>query len=292
MVDQPVDRWDAFSSDLERLRRGVAESRATRIGRSSLRNQARRLVQDYFREVRPELEGLEVDPVQIKHFDEQMQGLLTLANGRNRRTSYVRTLGKMAQTRQAIELERELRLGQVRSRVQHTPHAARSAVEQAMLETLRALVPTAALSYEQALHDLADADRVSYKGTANELREALREVLDHLAPDDEVTRAPGFSYEKGRTQPTHRQKVQYVLKSRGLSRTASRPAVQSAGLVDQLVADITRTTYDRSSLATHVSSTRGEVQQLKMYVDSVLAELLEIHQGQETGRDGHGHAGR
>lgn len=279
MVDQPVDRWDAFSSDLERLRKAITQSRAIRIGSSSLRNRARRLVQDYFREVRPDLEVLQIDPAQINQFDEQMQGLLTLANGRNRRTSYIRALRKATQTRQTLELERELRLGQLRSRVQQASHAASSSIERAILQTLRALAPAAALSYEQALRDLADAGRVSYKGTANELREALREVLDRLAPDEEVTAAPGFNYEKGQTQPTHRQKVQYVLKSRGLSRTASRPAVQSAGLVEQRVADITRTTYDRSSLASHVSSTRGEVQQLKMYVDSVLAELLEIHQG-------------
>ena len=37
-----------------------------------------------------------------------------------------------------------------------------------------------------------------------------------------------------------------------------------------------RSLYDRGSLATHVVTTRKEVRQLKLYVDALLAELLEI----------------
>ncbi len=274
MVDAGVDRWETFSADLERSRRAVLQARTTHIGSSSLRNGIRKLVQEYFREIRPELEASQIAFELIGQFDEQMQRLLRLANQRNRRTTYVRALRDAIETRQEIELERELRMSQLRSRLQR---ADRSAVEQAILQTLERLAPAAALSYEQALNDLNDATRISYKGTAHELRETLREVLGHLAPDDEVTADPGFKPEKNRTQPTHRQKVEYILKRRGLSRRA-RPAVGSANLIDQLVASITRATYERGSLAAHVAQTRGEVQQLKMYVDTVLGELLEIHQ--------------
>ena len=277
-----ADRWEAFSADLERLRKAIAESHAIHVSATRLRGQARRLVQDYFREVRPALEGLGVDPGPIDQLDKQMQTLLTLANGRNRRTSYLRTVKNAMGIRQQIELERELRLSQARSSTQRSIGGAWSQTERAILETLRALAPTAALSYEQALWDLGATDRMSYKGTAHELRESLREVLDRLAPDDVVAAAAGFSYEKGQTRPTHRQRVQHILRSRGISRAASRPAVRSVALVDQMVADIARTTYERGSLDAHVSSTRGEVLQLKMYVDSVLAELLEIHRAAEA----------
>src|SRR6266853_172856 len=52
------------------------------------------------------------------------------------------------------------------------------------LATLDKVVPTTALSSRQAPQDLGDQQRVSYRGTAAELREVLRELLDHLASDE------------------------------------------------------------------------------------------------------------
>ena len=40
---------------------------------------------------------------------------------------------------------------------------------------------------------------------------------------------------------------------------------------------MTRASYERGSLSAHIASTKRDVQQLKLYVDGVLAELLEIH---------------
>jgi hypothetical protein len=71
--------------------------------------------------------------------------------------------------------------------------------EKKIIGMLEALVPSAARSYEQAILDLKDDSRVSFRGPALELREALREILDHLAPDSEVTAAPG--YVLSRTEP-------------------------------------------------------------------------------------------
>ncbi|HEU0018349.1 MAG TPA: hypothetical protein VFQ31_08360 [Methyloceanibacter sp.] len=45
-----------------------------------------------------------------------------------------------------------------------------------IIRKLDALVPSAALSYKQAILDLRDDSRVSFYGPALELREALREI--------------------------------------------------------------------------------------------------------------------
>ena len=68
--------------------------------------------------------------------------------------------------------------------------------------------------------DLRSPNRMSYRGPATDLRECLREVLDHLAPDDAVTSGSGFVLEKDRTSPTMKQKVRFILRSRGLGKTA------------------------------------------------------------------------
>jgi hypothetical protein len=108
------------------------------------------------------------------------------------------------------------------------------------------------------------------------LREALREVLDHLAPDKEVTGQPGFTLESNQSKPTMRQKVRFILASRGKGKTQTAPAEHSTAIVEQSVGALARSVYDRSSLSTHVGTTKQEVQQVKAYVDVVLTELLEI----------------
>ena len=89
-----------------------------------------------------------------------------------------------------------------------------------LISTLEAIVPTAALSYKQALTDLNICNhKISFRGTATELREALRETLDHLSPDTAIMKEPGFKLEQNQTKPTMKQKVRYILKMRNLNDT-------------------------------------------------------------------------
>ena len=50
----------------------------------------------------------------------------------------------------------------------------------------------------------------------------------------------------------------------------------TVSLIEELTGSLARSSYDRGSLATHVASTDSDVRQLKMYVDGVLAELLQV----------------
>jgi len=94
-------------------------------------------------------------------------------------------------------------------------------------------------------------------------------------------KAKGFTLEANRTTPTQKQKVRYVLRSRRMSATATRAPEETVALVDELTASVTRSTYERTNVSAHVASVRQEVLQLKMYVDTVLAELLEIHRQED-----------
>lgn len=150
-------------------------------------------------------------------------------------------------------------------------------MESGLVQALQAILPTAAASYRQAIIDLRDPSRESMRGTAVDLREALREVLDHLAPDDDVARMAGFKLEPEQKRPTMRQKARFVLQSRRVPETAARAPEDAAAVVDGLVAALVRSVYQSGSLTTHVASAHADVERLKMYVDTVLAELLDIH---------------
>ena len=276
MSGNGADPWEELQSELDELERGIRRSRAVNVNSVALRERAKVVVQLYFRNARPALVSLGMDGEKLEGIDGGMQSLLRLGNGRNPRASYLRVIRSLKRARPDLELQRELLIGQ--AAVQAPPvQTARSTVEQSIHQTLTQMIPSAADSYEQAMRDLAEGGRLSYRGTAVELRETLREVLDHLAPDSDVTKADGFQYETGKTRPTMKQKVRFILRSRGIGRTAAGTPEATAERVEATTAALARSTYDRGSLSTHVATSKGEVQQIKLYVDSVLAELLQIH---------------
>lgn len=151
-----------------------------------------------------------------------------------------------------------------------------SASEERIISALEERVPNGAVCYRQALQDLADTERISFRGVANELRSSLWEVLERLAPDEDVMAVDGFELEQKRTAPTQKQKVRFILRCR-LGDTARGPVEATTQLIEDHFADLTRGVYSRSSASSHLEAERGEVQQIKMYVDSVLAELLGIY---------------
>ncbi len=149
--------------------------------------------------------------------------------------------------------------------------------ENLIAKTLLRLVPAAAVSYEQAVIDLADVQRRSYRGVAHELREVLRETLNFLAPDAEVMAAAGFKLEDNQLKPTQRQKALYILRKRNLSKEQTSAPELTINLVEELSARITRDAYTRGAKGAHTLSSAAEVRQLKMWIDAVLGELLAIY---------------
>jgi hypothetical protein len=272
------DSWQSLLASLGELERAIGRVSAVNVNTTTARESAKSLIQDYFRRTRPDLVAVGLTESDLEEFDDQMQRLLQLANGRNAKTSYARLLREIRGNVQRVELRREYRLGEQRQGEVAQGTILATEIETKIIETLRELVPSAALSYEQALRDLSGStERLSFRGTAVELREALRETLDHLAPDDDVMTASGFRLERNRTGPTQKQKVRFILRSRRVPEGARRTPEESVSLIEELTGSLARASYDRGSLATHVASSENEVRQLKMYVDSVLAELLQVH---------------
>ncbi len=277
MSTPPDDPWNTLWSNLEAFASALARSDAVNVNSAELRGAAKQIVQDYFRIVRPTFEQVPLPADYINQLDEPVQRLLELSNGRNSKRSYKHVIRALRKLRPIVERERELLIGK-RGAAPGGTRSFSSGLEEAILGTLADMVPSAALSYEQAIRDLTDDSRVSVRGTATELREVLREVLDHLAPDVDVMKSDGFKLEKDRVGPTMKQKVKFILKSRGMGRTMRESPEAALQRVEDSTGVLARSVYDRGSLAAHVATNRIEVRQLKLYVEGVLAELLEIHQ--------------
>jgi hypothetical protein len=151
-----------------------------------------------------------------------------------------------------------------------------SAEENLILQTLESIVPSAAASYRQGLADLMGPERSSYRGTATEFRESLRETLDYLAPDEDVEAQVWYKPEDDQTKPTMKQKARFVLSSRERNKTQRESAEKALLIIEQVSGELMRAVYSRASLATHVHQTKDEVRQIKRYVDTLLFDFLEI----------------
>lgn len=262
--------WDAVANAAASLRDRLRASRAINVNKADIRIAARNLVQTYFRETRNAIKA--VDEATLDELDGLMQRLLKLSNGNAPKTTYQQILKSILAFGPSIQFALEKQMSEGAA---VTAQAGMSSVETAIMRTLSRALPDAAASYAQAIDDMT-APRVSYRGTAVELREALREVLDHYAPDSEVVGQAGFKLESGRSGPTMAQKVKYISKKRRRSEASTKPSIDAAAYVENVTGRFVRDTYTSGSVAVHVACSKADVQQLKLHVDAALAEILGV----------------
>lgn len=271
--EEDFSAWESLWERIGAFSAGLSRNRAHHVNSAGLLQQARDTVKVYFREVKPALHRLGVTDSTLADLDSDMQGLIGLATGRNSKRSYQTLVRTMKSKRKDIETGLEFLIGAPE------PQAAQlemSSAEAAMLRTLKTMLPTAA-SYEQVLRDVRDAGRQSYRGTAADLREVVREVLDHLAPDADVMNSPGFRLEQDQRSPTMKQKVRFILRARKAGDSTRQTAEDSVQHLDENVAALGRAVYNRGSTDVHTAKALEELLNFKGYADAILAELLAIH---------------
>lgn len=269
MIEQAAQEWRALCAAFTQYTAHLDRNNAVNINSATLRDETKRIAQMYFRSVRQSLQQFQLDEF-IEPLSVAFEALLVLSEGRNLASSYKKHTKAIRKIIPRVTSQLEVQGGAAR------PSGNSSETDQKLLRTLADLLPSAAQSYQQALLDLGDTKRLSFRGPAHELRESLREVLDHLAPDAEVVKAPGFKLEKDRTKPTMKQKVRFIFKARERSATESAAPEDAANTIDALIADMTRSTYDRGSLSSHKERGKKSVEQLKRYVYVIFHDLLEL----------------
>ena len=259
---------DAIMADLTALLEVAAGTRTKFVASEAAQPLARSLATAYFASVRPELEICQTRSGLVDEIDHVVQVLLELAANKREKASYI---GQINELRPYV-LQASIDLMKARA----LPRLLLSSTERAILETLTKMLPSSALSYEQVLRDVAQGTRISWRGTAAELREILREVIDHLAPDDQVIASSGFQLEKGQKGATQKQKVRFILRARRGGSAAVEVVQGSLATLEEAIATLARSTYNRGSASTHTARDSNEIKNLKRYSEAVLCELLEV----------------
>jgi len=256
----------SLADDSKRALRAV---KGPQVHSQSLRNDLRLFAGTYFKDVRPSVLRDGIQAQDLQEVDAHLQELAELCHKHGAVTKYLRLVGRSRKALIALD-------GRILSTSTAIPSGRIAAVDQEIVRTLTELIPGAAASYQQALVDLQGETRSSWRGPATDLRESLRETLDHLAPDADVIAMPGFKAEPNTNGPTMKQKVRFVLKSREVSKSVADPAEDAANVVETIVGSFVRSVYTRSSVSTHTPTDKKEVTRLLQYVRLVLCELLEV----------------
>lgn len=253
---------------LVRLRKEIKALTSTQIFSKDVQRHLHAVATNYFSVTRPELVSIGGPDLALAEADELFRQLLSASR---KNGSKAKCLQTMADARAALLAAEE-------SLVARDPPAKASipASDIRIVETLADVCPTASASYQQALLDLQIDRRASWRGTAAELRESLRETLDTLAPDADVQSAPGFKLEPDAKRPTMKQKARFILRSRG--RASGQLEVPETAIegIESAVGGLVRSVYTRSSVSTHVVTNKDEVLRVLAWVRLVMCELLEL----------------
>jgi hypothetical protein len=132
-----------------------------------------------------------------------------------------------------------------------------------------------ASSYLQVKKDLDSPSRISWAGTAHEIREILATLLRLLAPDGEVKTQKWYAQEPNTSGPTQKQRVRLILQRNGAGSKAEEVVTQVVRLEDML-GDLVRATYSRASDAAHRFKTKREVKRILTYFEAFATDLLNL----------------
>lgn len=266
MSSQQLAAWHSFCGDFSKLAPKITRSTSVNINAVHLRDEVKAVARKYMHDARPVLAKEGFDSAVL---DEHFTKLHQLADGVNQAASYKWRVNAVRKALPNLTSQLEMKAGSAND-------GAPTVEETQLFDAISGLVPSAGLSYRQAILDLNDGNRVSYRGPAAELREVLREVLDHLAPDKDVMAAPGFKLEKDRPKPTMKQKVRFILKARDEGASTVEVPEKAMESAESIIGGLARSIYTYGSVVTHVAGERSQVVRLKRYVEAVLSHLLEL----------------
>ncbi|HLI29750.1 MAG TPA: hypothetical protein VKV79_01465 [Terriglobia bacterium] len=262
------ETFHAIGTELTSLERTIQGIKAKHLNTKKAKEEVRSFVYRYFSEWRVVLAAKLGQNGSLASLDSDLQDLLRCTQHRTLLTDYRKTLKAARASLSSLELQAVLPPAAPTLQPFEKQH-------QKILEILRQICPTAAISFEQGLSDLPN-DRKSWRGTAVEFREALRESLDTLAPDDQVTQQPGFKLEPDAKGPTMKQKALFILRSRKLKDSQTKPLADAINIIEEAIGKFVRSVYSHSSAAVHSQVSREEAIRVRDYAALVLVELLEI----------------
>jgi hypothetical protein len=264
---EPTEFLDALTRLATLLRDGVEQGEG--------RNAVRALVQAWIRDYRPTCVSMLGDAALLQVIDDNMNALVQLAADNPLR---VVTISKRVGKAKRHFLD-NLVVPLTRAYWSRAPERTPAGRDADVARRLRLLDGDLAESYEQAVLDVEDDGRLTYRGPAGELREVLTGVLHTLAPTADVQALDWYkearkSGTRKEPTPTRAERVRFILRRRAAGDAATEAAETFMISVEERLAGVVNATYKSGSAATHVGTEQEEVAQLLQYINALLKDLL------------------
>jgi hypothetical protein len=241
--------------------------RSTRTTRSKEdANAIRALIEAWFRTYRPALAEVFGDLPAVDNVDRDLRDLLSIVGSKMVISDLRARLRAVARM-----IERDILPAYDAARWTTAAAPATRQVQPSgpLVTRLRSLSPELADSYEQVQADLQDGARMTFLGTAGEIREVMRATIHLLSPDEEVAAQEWFvGDDNGR--PTQAERIRFVVQSK----SGADSAIEAAEIIDTKVGRFGRQLYQRASKSFHAGTQRDEVGRIATWVDAVLNEIL------------------
>lgn len=263
-----------FLDALSRLFSTLERAKAMLVSAKKERNHIRSVVQAWFGQYRPAFLVLLADESLFSPIDERLQKMLKLVSAPSSRRTY-----KILCAYVQRHFRENLLVPLSRAYWSRVPERALTGRDPTVARRLLKLDSALADSYEQVADDLSDENRKTYRGTAAELREVLRGVLECLAPDEKVKSTDWYkearrSGDRREDNPTLSERTKFILRQRNKESAAVEAAESYMQSVEERLGQVVRVSYRLASTATHVGAEKAGVAQQLRYVNALLAELL------------------
>jgi Predicted pPIWI-associating nuclease len=269
MLGQTVDA-ESFRVALNNLRARLRRCDTETVSLEEIRTLSKSVANLWFHDVGPLAKLATENEAALKSLDDLMSRLIDHTLRATRRSLYLSTVNEALRT-----YERGIYVD-LHKKVSAVLAGGYSIVNDQISESLARLSESLVAGYRQVHKDLADESRISWRGTANELREVLRELLEMLAPDETVMKMPWFKQEPNTQGPTQAQRARYALEQRATQNHRASAAQETANLVEESVSRLVRKTYQRANNAAHTSQDKDEVKRILGYFDLLAKDLLGL----------------
>ena len=148
-------------------------------------------------------------------------------------------------------------------------------VENNIYLALQVVSESLANSYFQIKTDISTPERLSWAGTAHEIRQLLSTLLETLAPENEVIKQNWYKQDQQTKGPTQKQRTHYILLKNNLG-SKEQEVAENVENIDAWIETLVRASYSRASDAAHRFKNFKEVVRILRYFEAFAQDLLDL----------------
>ncbi|MEW5800276.1 MAG: hypothetical protein AB1728_14855 [Bacteroidota bacterium] len=261
---------ETFRTAVKNLQLRLRQTKGKTVSLEEVRTLSKSIANLWFHDIAPLAKLASNNEAALKSIDTLMEQLVSYTLRPTKKNIYLGTV------RDTISMYDKQIFVRLHKQVGTVLAGAASIGDNQIVNALSKISESLLAGYQQVHKDLADENRISWRGPADEIREILRELLESLSPDESVIKAKWYKQEPNTEGPTQAQRARYALEQRVAQSHRVSATQETINLVEQSVSRLVRKTFQRANNAAHTPQDRDEVKRILGYFDLLAKDLLGL----------------